>query len=293
VAAIKGASLVGLDCETTGLDARRDRLRLLQVAVEGRPPFVVDCFAIDPAPLFDVLARVELVGHNLAFDLSFLTILGFRPRRPIHDTMLLAQLLAAGASDRCGLADCCARELGIVLDKAGQKADWGGELSAEQLAYSAKDAAVLLPLYSALTARIDKAGLAETARIEERCLPALVWMGKHGVGFDRAAWEALADAAEKEAERLQRKLNRRAAARADGALWNWRSPKQVREVFSALGIDLTSTAVEALAAVDHPIARLLRRHRAASKQASTYGRAWLKHVDDDGRVRCDWRQLGA
>src|SRR5262249_16880535 len=48
-----------------------------------------------------------------------------------------------------------------------------------------------------------------------------------------------------------------------------------------------------LAQVDHPLGGLLRRFREVSKQATTYGREWLKHVADNNRVYPHWRQFGA
>ena len=64
--------------------------------------------------------------------------------------------------------------------------------------------------------------------------------------------------------------------------------------FQELGITLESTDDGALAAIDHPLAALLRDFRGLSKRVGTYGRAWLgKHVGMDGRVLPSWNQLGA
>src|SRR5262249_62168984 len=74
----------------------------------------------------------------------------------------------------------------------------------------------------------------------------------------------------------------------------WNSPEQVKAAFASLGITLNSTDDDALAAVDHSLARLLRDHRAAAKRVGTYGRAWVeKHAGADGRVLPSWNQLGA
>src|SRR5262249_33208235 len=76
VAAIDSTALIGLDLETTGLDPRTDRVRLLSLSCDtiagGRFTYLVDCFAVDPAPLWEVLAGKELAIHNAAFDLAFL-----------------------------------------------------------------------------------------------------------------------------------------------------------------------------------------------------------------------------
>ena len=107
---------------------------------------LVDCFAVDPAPLWGALADKPLVLHHAAFDLAFLSRRGFTAGT-VHDTMLLAQLLAAGTFDKVSLEAVVKRELGRDLDKTQQKANWSGTLTAAQLDYAAADAAVLVPLY--------------------------------------------------------------------------------------------------------------------------------------------------
>src|SRR5205085_2212389 len=132
--------------------------------------YVVDCFAVDPSPLWEALDGKTLVLHNAKFDLQFLARLGFVPSGKVRDTMLLAQLLASGTFDKCGLGPCCERFLGQALDKGLQRSVWSGALTEAQLAYAAKDAAVLLPLLEKLDAAIEGAGLTEAASIEERAL---------------------------------------------------------------------------------------------------------------------------
>jgi hypothetical protein len=91
---LEAAPRIGLDLETTGLDPRRDRIRLLTLATEGGT-WLVDCFEVDPRPLFPILAEKELVIHNALFDLGFLREMGFELAEDgkVLDTMLLSQLL--------------------------------------------------------------------------------------------------------------------------------------------------------------------------------------------------------
>jgi DNA polymerase-1 len=293
---------VGLDTETTGLDPLADRVRLLQVAT-GRATFLIDLFALsDPtaalAELFAVLARVEVVGHNLQFDLRFLARLGFTPGR-VFDTQLASQVLHAGertdtnALLRHALKDVAARELGRPMDKAGQLSDWAGLLTPGQLAYAAADAAVLVPLAESLREKLADADLTPTARLEMRALPGVAWASP--VRVDAVAWAAIADAAAAEQTRLAEEMD--ALAPNGASLFggrNWNSPDQVKAAFAGLGVTLDSTDDHALAALDHRLATLLRDYRAAAKRAGTYGRQWLvRHVGPDGRVLPSWHQLGA
>src|SRR5262249_31845764 len=90
-AAVEGTGLVALDLETTGLDPRKDRARLLSLGVDvadgTRLTYLVDCFAVDPSPLWGALVGKELLLHNACFDLEFLAALGFTPGARVHDTM--------------------------------------------------------------------------------------------------------------------------------------------------------------------------------------------------------------
>jgi hypothetical protein len=296
--ALGDTTLVGLDLETTGLDPRTDRVRLLSLATDtidgGAFVYLVDCFAIDPGPLWEALTEQALVGHNLQFDLGFLARHGFWAGE-VHDTMLASQVLHAGEQLRHTLGACADRELGLALDKAEQKSDWSGTLTDAQLAYAARDAAVLAPLYRALDAKVRQARLEEALAIEEHCLPAVVWMAHHGVPFDREHWQTLAQDAAVEADRLARELDALAPS-VPGVLvgrWNWDSPADVKKVLTQLGFPVEGSGDDALAGIDHPLAGLLRQYREARKRTTTYGRDWLQHVAAEGRVYTHWNQLGA
>src|SRR5262249_1229385 len=135
---LETSAKVSLAIETTGLDPRSDRIRLLSLLPQdGRPPdgkasaWLVDCFSVDPSPLFSSLPDKELVIPTPASDLSFLAHRWFTPAAPVHDTLLLSRLLTAGGPDwhKNGLAECALRELNITLDKSHQKANWSGDLS--------------------------------------------------------------------------------------------------------------------------------------------------------------------
>jgi DNA polymerase I-like protein with 3'-5' exonuclease and polymerase domains len=300
--ALDESAVVGLDLETTGLDPYQDRTRLLSLACDtidgGQHAYLVDCFAVDPTPLWDVLAGKELVAHNASFDLGFLRGLGFVPTASVHDTLTLSRLLHAG---RFGidhdLAAVALRELGVTLDKTLQKADWSGPLRPAHLGYAGGDVLHLVPLYGKLRQQIDTAKMADIADVECRCLPALVWMSECGVPFDRAAWHTLADQARADVARLGAELDRLApqppGCFAGMGSWNWDSPQQVLEVFALLGITLTDTENETLAEVDHPLAPLVLARRAAGKRAGTYGEEFFKFLRPDGRLATDWKQCGA
>jgi DNA polymerase-1 len=300
VLAADNSKIVGLDLETTGLDPGRDRIRLLSLSTDtvgdGRFTYLVDAFRVDPAPLWEVLSDKELVIHNAAFDLAFLRAMGFTANT-VHDTMLLSQLVYAGKDARHRLGDCAERELHKTIDKTEQLSDWSQNLTMEQIEYAVRDVDLLVELYDILAQKIHAAKLSAAAGTEMRCLPAVVWMSQQGVWFDRDVWQCLATVAAHDAESICQELNT-AAPSKPGTLegfehWNWDSPQQVKEALAIAGCQVEDTADDTLAAVEHPLATLVRRYRDARKRSTTYGSDWLKHVASDGRIYPSWRQIGA
>jgi DNA polymerase-1 len=299
VGALDEAAVVALDLETTGLDPRKDRPRLLSLALPTMvEAYLLDLLAVDPAPVLEALAGKELIGHNLIFDLGFLDRLGFEPSGKIHDTLILSRILYAGEGPQFKhtLAACAPRELGETLDKTEQRSDWSGALTDSQLAYAARDVLVLPRLRDALAKKIAEADLERTAGIEARCLPAVAWMAAHGVAVDRQAWLVLVEQAEQEAAWLKQEMAGLAPVRPNEffASWNFDSPADLLVLFrDALDFAVKDTSDETLAGLDHPLAGLLRKYREATKRTGTYGRQWLKHIAQDGRVYASWNQTGS
>ncbi len=308
VAAVEDVGTAGIDTETTGLDPRTAKVRLLQVAAPGAT-FVIDLFALpDPAAdlteLFEALGRVTVVGHNLAFDLGFLSRLGFTPGSAF-DTMLAATVLSNGTEERSSdrrdfdLAAVAQWMLGRTVVKGEQRSDWSRpDLSPAQLAYAAADAAVLLPLAERLREEIAKSeDTAATIDLEMRALLCAAWAAP--VKVDEAAWLVIADGAAEKGKQLAERMNE--IVPKPGGLfdegWNWNSPDQVKAAFAVLGLTLEGTDDDDLAAIKtgkgKPLADLLRQYRAEVKLAGTYGRKWVEDHVVSGGVRPRWNQLGA
>jgi DNA polymerase I len=293
--------MIGLDCETTGLNPTRDRVRLLQLAtVKGT--YLIDLFALpdpatDLAELFEAISRSGIIGHNLAFDLPFLMRLGFVPGR-VFDGILASRILHAGEINPNNSLEAVAKlNLNIELDKTDQMADWSGSLSEEMLRYAALDAEVVVKLQEPLQLALNSARLQKIGELENKALPCIAWASRHGVEFDRSAWKCLAAEAEAHREQLNEQLNSlypedKLTLFGKGST-NWDSQQQVQKAFARIGIPLKSTEDKALAGVSHPLAKAMREYRSISKRATTYGTAWLKHVAPDGRVYPNWNQMGA
>src|SRR5215207_4681492 len=233
---------VGFDTETTSLSPFEGRVRLVQPAAPGEPAYVVDLDAFTGegdnagrrarartaeslAPLRRLLAatRPVKIGHNLKFDAKWVQHhLGVElcgdfdsradnknevERGGLFDTLLASQLVSAGEQeDRHSLASVSERYLGLPVDKTQQVSDWGGRLSAAQLEYAARDAALMLPLRLKLVEALRANALTRTAQLEFECVTPLAAMELEGVYLDRDCWRAKLKEIEKQRNELQELL---------------------------------------------------------------------------------------
>jgi DNA polymerase-1 len=296
---ILAASVVGLDIETMGanpLNPFASEIRLVQLAVGGMT-YVVDIATVPIKLLQPVLDQAKtIVVHNGVFDFRHLAHAGLTLPADlgsrVRDTLVAAKVLTAGDDAeffKASLEEVCQRYLGIELDKTEQKSDWSGELTDAQVAYAAKDAAVLLPLREKLGGLLAEADLLGVARIENRAMVALVWLEDSGFRFDLDRLDALAKKTQADVEAAEAALLELVGKKA-----NWSSPKQVLEVFHDLGIEAGGTAEEVVKGIDHPIGPLLLAYRKARKLAGMFGADYAKYVEPaTGRVHADFKQLGS
>lgn len=156
---------LALDTETTGLDAKTEKIRLIQISLEvGAPAFVIDVFAtgLDALiPLWETLEDDDgqpVVFHNANFDVAFLWSHGcILPPKRIRCSMLQERCLTAGETEPnfrgkqsdadydfaelveifdsgvgvkqvdlpIGLKPSVKRRLGKMLPKQEQSSNWG------------------------------------------------------------------------------------------------------------------------------------------------------------------------
>lgn len=300
------APVVAVDTETTGLDPLGDRLRLIQLATPHLTA-IVDVQACPVEVLRPLFSRArELVFHNAVFDLQFLVRAGLPWPPHVFDTLLMCQLLGAGKPEgnlnQCGLDQAVRRYLGLSLPKEEQQSRWDGPLRPAQLAYAARDAAVLLPLAGRLKQALEAAGLLRVARLENRCVPALAWLILAGLPVNAARWCARAQGEEERVRTLAQQLDAilGQGGTAAGLLpdtlpaVNWQSPAQVLAVLRGRGHQIHSTHATTLATLDDPLARALLAYRDAVVRAHAFGREWVEahRHPRTGRVHAQYIQLG-
>jgi DNA polymerase-1 len=295
--AVAEAGIVALDVETTGLDALKDRPRLLQLALPDGSIYVIDLWAIGNIDaLGKALGAVTVVGHNTKFDLGFLRrhygiVVG-----QVRCTMTAARLIDAGVhrgreyEGYFSLVEVAARCLGVKLDKTLQTSDWSTALTADQLVYAANDVLHIFRLHDLLEQQLRDLQLMEVYQLECDLIPVVVDMYLAGLPIDPERWQGYLAAQRTALQELEHKL----ADKLPGV--NPNSWQQLLPALRKLGCDVTSTSADVLApycnipTVDHLL---------ASRTAATFVRglgAKVAHalaLHGDNRVHVSFNPLGA
>jgi ribonuclease D len=166
---------VAVDTEAMGLDARRDRLCVVQLSPGDGTADVVRIPAgkANAPNLKKLLGDASLVKifHFARFDLGMIyNALGVMPG-PVFCTRT-ASRLARTYTDKHGLKDLARELLGIDMSKQQQSSDWGAEsLTDAQLSYAASDVLHLHALKDKLEVMLAREGRAELAQACFRFLP--------------------------------------------------------------------------------------------------------------------------
>jgi ribonuclease D len=134
---------VAVDTEAMGLDARRDRLCVVQLSSGDGTADVVQIPADNiSAPnlkrLMSDTATLKIF-HFARFDIGMIfNALGVMPA-PIYCTRTASRLVRT-YTDKHGLKELARELLGVEMSKQQQSSDWGAEtLSDAQLSYAASD----------------------------------------------------------------------------------------------------------------------------------------------------------
>src|SRR5918996_1472992 len=309
--------VVGLDTETTELDPYTSRLRLIQLATPERVfIFDFDAFANGDAaknealaPLRRLLAapRPIKIAHNAKFDAKFLKHNLGVDLGGLFDTLLASQIIGAGdIEERHGLETVASRYLNESIDKSERLSNWNFELSEAQLAYAARDAAVLLPLREKLIEKLKAESLVRCAQLEFECVMPVVDIELAGFFMHNDRWLEQLGIVEKRrtelAEQLQEVL---AEESSQGSLFggpqrediNLDSQQQLTKALNRLGIPVPDSTrnwkLQPLAA-QYTIIGTLLEYRTVQKALTSYGENMIELINPvTKRLHADFRQIGA
>jgi DNA polymerase-1 len=314
---ISNQPVIGLDTETTDLDPYTSRLRLIQIAAPDKVfIFDLDAFASEDlahsdslAPLRRILAapRPIKIAHNAKFDAKFIKHNLGVDLGGLFDTLLASQLVGAGdIEERHGLESAANRYLNEAVDKSERLSNWDFELSAAQLEYAARDAAVLLPLREKLIERLKSESLVKVAQLEFECVMTVVDIELAGFFMHKERWLDQLGIVEKRrvelAEQLQDVL---AEESSQGSLFggpqrdeiNLDSHQQLTQALNRLGIPVPDSTrnwkLQPLAA-QYPVIETLLEYRTVQKALTSYGQNMIELISPvTKRLHADFRQIGA
>jgi DNA polymerase-1 len=181
--------------KTAGLDPHRSRTRLLQIYAGGDRVLVIDLDRTGVGVL-DLLDGVNVIAHNMAFELAFLEKAGVALGE--LQCTLQATRLTLG-EHATSLADAAKAYLNLDLDKSQQTSDWNApNLSRQQIDYAATDAVVTWRIAEKILPRFDVQRSAY--EIQMKAVPAAMRMEHRGFKLDVEAHTCLL--ADLEQERL-------------------------------------------------------------------------------------------
>lgn len=180
--------IVAIDCETMGLDPRRDRLclvqltdgtgdaHMVQVARGQRAAPNLAAMLTDPGTLkLFHFGRFDIAAMHHAFGAL---------ARPVWCTKIASKLVRT-YTDRHGLAKLTHELLDVDISKQQQSSDWGAsDLNEAQLAYAASDVLHLHAIREILLERLEREGRVELADACFDFLPTRAALDLAGWGDD-------------------------------------------------------------------------------------------------------------
>ena len=315
------AERIGIDTETTSLDAMNAQLVGISIAFEaGEAVYIPLGHSITAAPqqldFESALGRLKphlengslkKIGQNLKYDQHVFANYGIALRGIAGDAMLASYIVESHLGH--GLDELSERWLGLPtityesLCGKGAKQISFADVAVEQATeYAAQDADFALRLEAHLRAQMDDKQLEMYRDMELPVAQVLFEMERNGVHIDRA--ELAAQSSELGAALL--KLEEQAFQTA-GQPFNLNSPKQLQEIlFDKMGIPTkglkktasggisTNEAVLEQLAPDYPLPKIILENRSLAKLKSTYTDKLPEMINPrTGRVHTTYSQAVA
>jgi DNA polymerase I len=287
LAAHDGVRIVDLDAFGNGDLSKHEAMSSLKRLLEAPRPIKIAHNA-----KFDA----KFIKHNLGADIGGL-----------FDTLLASQLIGAGdIEERHGLETVASRFLNEFIDKSERLSNWNFELSEAQLAYAARDAAVLVPLREKLIEKLKSESLVKVAQLEFECVMPVVNIELAGFYMHKDRWlEQLAIVEKRRGELANELQEVLAEESSQGSLFgdpqrdeiNLDSHQQLTQALNRLGIPVPDSTrnwkLQPLAA-QYPVIATLLEYRTVQKALTSYGQNMIELINPiTRRLHADFRQIGA
>lgn len=292
-----------LDLELSGLRESQlhrpsGRMTSLAGTCDGKNVYII--FDEDEVKEFlGRIARSTLVFHNATFDLLHLrrwaTVL---ERRNLRDTMLIEKVMFSDYYDDFGLNDLVRRYLKCYMPKDVRKEfhNLEGAMTDEQIEYAALDV-----IGTWLVDKEQQKILEQKDRlIWERIDLPTVWTSIDLSGFtvNVDKWYDIAEKNQEIVDRIEYELGQKYGRNVTTVKgkkkieettfvpFNPASPAQVLALLKSQGLDIDSTGDDVIAPyrdTNDTVSSILE-YRVAAKKVSTYGKSYMKYVEDDGKI---------
>ena len=301
------------DVETTGLDARKDKLIGIAFAVKPHEAWYVTLPPDDAErakalnPFAEIFAdeKIEKVGHNLKFDIAMMNAAGIEVKGKLFDTMIAHYLL--DPDQRHGLDRLAGSFLqyspvpisALIGEKKKDQIKMT-DVPLDKLSdYACEDADITLQLRGVLEPLLQKNHLTKSfADVECPLIPVLVEMEANGIALDVSALSEISSKLADQIEAYQKQIFEIA-----GRDFNLNSPKQLGEVLfdemhlvekpkkTKTGQYKTNEEELQKLAADHEIIGTILDYRGATKLKSTYVDALPEYLSEKtGRIHTSFNQ---
>lgn len=310
-------TIVAFDTETTGLDYNKDSLVGFSFCFNDKEAFYVplahaylgvpeQVSRADAADAIRYIFKSKVVGHNIKFDLHFITRFLAEDAFDIYaDTMILAWLI--NPESALSLDKLSEKLLGHTMVSFKESVKKGETFASVELqeatVYAAEDAYITLKLFYIFnqTLKLQDAGhlIAESMEVEVPFISALLDMERVGIRVDSSFLEKFLVEVKERLSHLTRDIYIEA-----GSEFNINSTKQLGVIlFEYLGLPTGkktktgySTDEKVLSSLEgsHKIIPLLLEYREVYKLYSTYIDPLLKlsKESSDSRVHTSFVQTG-
>lgn len=315
LSSFEGVHAVGLDFETTALNSRDGRIRLIQLSDGKDKNYIIDVFQLGNPdaiklliPFLESEAPRKII-HNSKFELHWTqTVLGC-DINGVFDTYIAARIINNLSKGK--LNDVLKEYLDVEISKEEQKSDWAGTLSDAQLEYAITDVTYLPRLRKVMLDRFAQDNLFEIAAIEFGVTRVISNMEYVGFPVNVPMYEKVIEATTEERDKRHEALQELLSAGAEEEIIvqaglfgddsivskrriNVNSWQQLIPAFEKIGVILPKTDKRTIATLlpHHPELQFLTDYREMETLLKNFGRKNIELINPvTGRLHPTFWQL--